>query len=162
MPGIDRDVVVDGGPERAEPVDEQRQLVRHRGPGESCRRLRGKDLRRRSITTEERRRLGRLLKDQSCSGALACAVTWYDAQGPPIEADIRFNVAFKWSTNGASDAFDIQSVAAHEIGHVLQFDHVRTRRSATTPSLLWPYIDIGDTTGRKLGRGDALAANSRY
>ena len=56
--------------------------------------------------------------------ALACTFTWYDGKGNPIESDIRFNTADKWSTTGASGAFDIQSIAAHEIGHVLQFDHV--------------------------------------
>ena len=48
----------------------------------------------------------------------------YDEKGNPVEADIRFNTEFKWSTTGASGAYDIQSVAAHEIGHVIQFDHV--------------------------------------
>jgi hypothetical protein len=28
--------------------------------------------------------------------------------------------------------------------------------------LMWPYVDVGDTTGRKLGRGDALQDNSHY
>jgi hypothetical protein len=27
---------------------------------------------------------------------------------------------------------------------------------------MWPYLDIGDTSGRKLGRGDALGNNSHY
>ena len=58
------------------------------------------------------------------SGALACTGTRYDERGNPVESDIRFNTAFKSSTTGASEAYDIQSVAAHEIGHVLQFDHV--------------------------------------
>ena len=56
----------------------------------------------------------------------------YDNNGTPIESDIRFNTAFTWSTKGAAGAFDIQSAAAHEIGHILQFDHVTNRRSTTT------------------------------
>jgi len=105
---------------------------------------------------------GSLENDQDCNGALACTGTWYDEQGNPVESDIRFNTAFKWSTEGASDAYDIQSVAAHEIGHVLQFDHVTNQSKRDYTELMWPYVDIGDTTGRKLGRGDALQDNSHY
>ena len=105
---------------------------------------------------------GSLENDQDCNGALACAGTWYDEQGNPIESDIRFSTAFKWSTTGAAGAYDIQSVAAHEIGHVLQFDHVTNSSKRDYTVLLWPYFDAGDTTGRKLGRGDALEANSHY
>ena len=78
--------------------------------------------------------------------------------GQPVKADNYF----KWSTTGASNAYDIQSVAAHEIGHVLQFDHVTNQSKRDYTELMWPYVDIGDTTGRKLGRGDALQDNSHY
>jgi hypothetical protein len=102
------------------------------------------------------------LKDQYCNGALACAVIAYDQDGYPTEADIRFNTEFKWSTTGASAAYDIQSVAAHEIGHANQFDHVTNSSKRDHTVVMWPYVDIGDTSGRKLGRGDALGNNSHY
>ena len=105
---------------------------------------------------------GSLANDQNCSGALACAVSWYDEQGSPVESDIRFSNSFKWSTKGASGAYDIQSVAAHEIGHVLQLAHVTNSSKRDHTVVLWPYLNAGDTTGRKLGRGDALADNSHY
>ncbi len=105
---------------------------------------------------------GSLKNDQDCNMALACTGTWYDQQGNPIESDIRFNTAFKWSTSGASGAYDIQSVAAHEIGHVLQFDHVTNSSKHDQTTLMWPYFDTADKTGRKLGRGDALEDNSHY
>ena len=105
---------------------------------------------------------GSLKNDQDCSQALACTGTWYDEQGKPIESDIRFNTAFKWSTKGAAGTYDIQSVAAHEIGHVLQFDHVTNSSKHDQTTLMWPYFDTADTTGRKLGRGDALEDNSHY
>ena len=35
--------------------------------------------------------------------------------------------------DGCGDAYDIQTVAAHEIGHVFQFDHVTNRWQRTTP-----------------------------
>lgn len=47
---------------------------------------------------------GSLKNDQNCSGALACTLNVYDEQGNPVEADIRFNTQYKWSTTGASGA----------------------------------------------------------
>ncbi len=105
---------------------------------------------------------GSMKNDQDCSQALACTFTWYDGSGKPIESDIRFNTAYKWSTTGASNALDIQTIAAHEIGHVLQFDHVTNSSKDDDTALMWPYFSTGDTTGRKLGRGEALADNSHY
>jgi hypothetical protein len=105
---------------------------------------------------------GSLKNDQNCSGALACTVIAYDEQGNPVEADIRFNTEFKWSTTGAANTYDIQSVAAHEIGHAILFDHVTNSSKRDHTLVMWPYLDIGDTSGRKLGRGDALANNSHY
>ena len=98
---------------------------------------------------------------QDCKGALACTVTAYDRQGNPVESDTRFNTHDKWSTTGAKDAYDVQMVAAHEFGHVLQFDHVQGQQIDHT-SVMWPYLEIGDTSGRKLGKGEALADNSHY
>ena len=103
---------------------------------------------------------GSLENDQNCSQALACTFTWYDENGVPIESDIRFNTAFKWSTNGAPGTIDIQTIAAHEIGHVLQLDHVTSSNGDTL--LMWPYFQAGDTSGRKLGHGEALADNAHY
>ena len=105
---------------------------------------------------------GSLKSDQNCSGALACTYIAYDEKGNPVEADIRFNTEFKWSTTGASNAYDIQSVAAHEVGHAIQFGHVTNSSKRDYTVVMWPTFDIGDTSGRKLGRGDALGNNSHY
>jgi hypothetical protein len=103
-----------------------------------------------------------LKNDQDCSGALACASSWYDGNGKPIESDIRFDTGVKWSTSGGSGAYDIQSVAAHEFGHVFQFGHVSNSGKNDATNLMWPYVDMADTTGHKLGKGDATADNSHY
>ena len=102
------------------------------------------------------------LSGQDCAGAGACTYTWYDGKGFPIESDIRFSTAYKWSTTGAAGTLDIQSFAAHEIGHVLQFDHVTNASKDDETNVMWPYFAKGDTSGRKLGRGDALEDNSHY
>ena len=105
---------------------------------------------------------GVMKDDQTCSEALACTVTWCDNNGSPIESDIRFNTHYDWATNGAPDAYDIRSVAAHEIGHALQFDHVDNAAKGDEDALMWPYYASGDTSGRELGRGEAMENNSHY
>ena len=86
---------------------------------------------------------GTFKSDQNCSGALACTANWYDAKGNPIESDIRFNSKVKWSTTGASGTYDIQSVAAHEFGHVLNFGHVTNSSKGDHTNLMWPYASPG-------------------
>ena len=36
-------------------------------------------------------------------------------------------------------AYDIQSVAAHEIGHAIQFDHVTNSSKRDHTLVMWPY-----------------------
>ncbi len=103
------------------------------------------------------------LKDvQNCGAAIACTVTWYDDEGNPVESDIRFSTAEDWSIDPAVGDFDVQSVAAHEFGHVRQFDHVESNKAGDNTVVMWPYILKGDTSMRKLGRGDALGNNAKY
>ena len=143
-------------------MDEQHQLVRHQGPGEPARALRRQDISARQARRLQHRRLGQPQEDQNCSEALACTFIACDEKGNPVESDIRFSTDVKWSTTGASGTYDIQSIAAHEIGHVLQFDHVTNSSKDDHTILMWPYMDSADTSGRKLGRGDALENNSHY
>ena len=144
-------------------VDEQRQPLRDRGPGGATDVLRRRDEPQGRAGRGVGRRLGLTPEsDQDCKGALACTVTAYDAEGNPVESDTRFNTHYKWSLSGAKNAYDIQSVAAHEFGHILQFDHVQSEAKNDQSAVMWPYVEIGDISGRKLGRGDALGNNSRY
>jgi Matrixin len=105
---------------------------------------------------------GSLEDVQNCGGALACTSTWYDEKGDPVESDVRFNIANDWSIDPAAGDFDIQSVAAHEFGHVRQFDHVESNKAGDNTVVMWPYIAQGDTSLRKLGRGDSLGDNAKY
>jgi len=102
---------------------------------------------------------GSLNDNQDCMGALACAYNWYDNNGNPVESDVRFNSAEPWSLTARRGSFDIQSLAAHEFGHVRQFDHVGSGRPAL---VMWPYFGPGNISGRKLGKGDARANNAHY
>ncbi len=55
-----------------------------------------------------------------------------------IDADIVFNPAEQFSTTTPPTAFDVQSVATHEIGHMLGLDH-----SGIAHAMMYPF---GDTT----------------
>jgi len=43
--------------------------------------------------------------------------------GEILEADIFFNTLFPWSTTGATSAYDVESIAVHEIGHLFGLGH---------------------------------------
>jgi hypothetical protein len=48
------------------------------------------------------------------------AAAWtYDLGRAILETDIMFNSAYTWSTSGAADLMDVQSIATHELGHWL-------------------------------------------
>ena len=105
---------------------------------------------------------GNLEDTQSCSQAIACTVTWYDEDGYPVEFDIRFSGAVRWSVDPEDGAYDIQSIAVHEFGHVRQFGHVSGTNPDANTVVMWPYMSKGDTSGRKLGKGDSIANNESY
>ncbi len=105
---------------------------------------------------------GRLKNDQDCSGALACTVMAYDETGNPVEADIRFNTIVQVVDDRRLRRIRHPVRGGAEIGHVIQFDHVTNTSKRDHTVVMWPYVDIGDTSGRKLGRGDALGNNSHY
>ena len=44
---------------------------------------------------------------------------YYTNNGAIVDSDIRFNTRERWSTKKAKNAYDLQSVAAHEFGHSL-------------------------------------------
>ena len=74
-----------------------------------------------------------LQNDQDCKGALACTVTAYDAAGNPGRVGHPLQHPLQVVAVGrAKNAYDIQSVAAHEFGHILQLDHVQNGRRTTS------------------------------
>jgi len=92
-----------------------------------------------------------------CDGALACTAVWYQATGA-VEADIRFSDQVRWSTTGASGAYDYRSVATHEFGHFIGLSDLHD-----SPKLTMYYAaDTGSTGPRTLGRGDVLGLRKLY
>jgi hypothetical protein len=53
----------------------------------------------------------------------ATTFTVDETDGRLLEADIFFNSAFPWSTQEATDRYDVESIALHEIGHLLGLSH---------------------------------------
>jgi hypothetical protein len=97
-----------------------------------------------------------------CRGSIGCTQTWYLPGGGAVESDTRFNINVRWIVGRSTRGYDIQSMAAHEIGHALQFDHVTSVAKRQWTNIMWPYLQEGDRSGRRLGRGDSLADNTRY
>ena len=62
-------------------------------------------------------------QDQGASSTLATTWTWYSG-GTILENDIVFNDAQSWSISGGD--YDVETVALHEMGHVVGLDHSST------------------------------------
>lgn len=79
------------------------------------------------------------------------------SDGSILDADIVFNGALQFSTNQTAGTFDIQSVATHEVGHMLGFDH--TGGPLVT---MFAAIQAGQITARSPSRDDEAAAAHVY
>lgn len=77
-----------------------------------------------------------------------------------IEFDIVFDSDETWSTTEEEDAFDVQNVMTHELGHTLVLDDLRSPRDGalTMHAYTWP----GDVTKKDLGSGDILGIQAIY
>jgi hypothetical protein len=93
--------------------------------------------------------------------------------GAIVESDVFFNTAFDWSTSGAASAFDLQSVATHEIGHFLGLGHSLlgetellpsgSRRVLASASVMFPIaFGRGVTVDRELQPDDIAAVSINY
>jgi hypothetical protein len=93
--------------------------------------------------------------------------------GAIVESDIFFNTAFDWSTSGAPNAFDLQSVATHEVGHFLGLGHSALgeteliasggRRVVAAGAVMFPIaFGRGITADRALMPDDVAGVSSTY
>lgn len=65
------------------------------------------------------------------------------------EVDLDVNTSYIWSTTGTSNAYDLQGVFTHELGHLLGLNH-----SGVSGATMWPDINPGNTSWRTLSTDD--------
>jgi hypothetical protein len=95
--------------------------------------------------------------------------------GALVESDIFFNSAFAWSVSDAGDSgrFDVQSVATHEIGHLLGLGHSALgetelladggRHVIASGAVMFPFsLGAGRTDDRVLQPDDVAGISDLY
>lgn len=94
--------------------------------------------------------------------------------GEIVEADIYLNSTFSWSVaaGGEPERFDVESIALHELGHLLGLGHsalgeteVRTggRRVLGAEAVMFPIaFSSGSTEGRTLRADDIAGVSDTY
>jgi Matrixin len=106
---------------------------------------------------------GEVANLSDCSGCIATERTRFSVTtGEVVESDIRFDDDVNWTNSPGSQQQqrDVESVAAHEVGHTALLNHVSgsnaaglTMTSGTPPGTSWR---------RNLGEGDALGNNLQH
>lgn len=98
---------------------------------------------------------------RSNMGAGALALTTDTFSGSTIvDADTNFNTYYGWSTTGAAGLYDVQSVAAHELGHWLRL--LDLSGGGDTEKTMYYSIATGETKKRTLESDDLNGINAIY
>jgi hypothetical protein len=92
------------------------------------------------------------------SSIVALTPIAYTGTGVIVDADVLFNGAgHQFTTSGESGRFDIQAVAAHEVGHLLGLDH-----SGWAGATMFPYVDQDRVTQRSLSLDEHNGMREAY
>lgn len=95
--------------------------------------------------------------------ALAVTYTWTSSlTGRISEADVYFNSGFAWTTVQslttvcpAGSAYDIESIATHELGHAIGLDHIGVQAAT-----MYQSAPAGETRKRTLTGGEFSRASA--
>lgn len=86
-------------------------------------------------------------------GTLAINHLWYYSNsGEIIDSDIKFNTVYSWDTYGSQNAYDVQSVATHELGHTSGLADLYSE--VDSEKTMYGYSAIGETNKRSLHQDD--------
>jgi len=100
-------------------------------------------------------------KGNGCTGTCLALTALVLASGQVItETDVTYNDRYNWNTNGS--AYDVQAVAAHELGHTLGIHHTEMTSLIPRPTMYAAYFGLD---GRSLEPDDNAAlqcAQSHY
>lgn len=92
------------------------------------------------------------------SSIVAITPVTFFTDGRIIDADVLFNGKnFGFTTSGEAGKFDIQDVAAHELGHLLGLDH-----SGVCGATMFPYVDPAVILHRSLALDDQRGMRDLY
>ncbi len=92
------------------------------------------------------------------SGTVAITPVWFYSSGVIADADVIFNGrSFLFTTSGQLGRFDVQDVAAHELGHLLGLDH-----SGWAGATMYPYVSSGMILHRSLSDDDVHGLRDAY
>jgi hypothetical protein len=97
------------------------------------------------------------------ANTLALTCTSYTISGSAVYSDAKYNTQYSWFTSSATTGclgsqIDLQSIATHEFGHTLGFDHA-PQASDQVMRTSSPSCDL---TQRNLGKGDLLVLSLIY
>jgi len=91
-------------------------------------------------------------------GVVAVTPIWFNGSGVITDADVIFNGRdWSFTTSGQPGRFDVQDVAAHELGHLLGLDH-----SPHCAATMYPYVDTTIILHRSLSTDDEGGMRHAY
>ncbi len=91
---------------------------------------------------------------------LAKTTIYFNIFGYITQAIVEFNRSHPWSTNGASNCYDVQNIATHEFGHWLKLNDLYS--SSDYYKTMYGFADLGETYKRTLHSDDIAGIKYIY
>lgn len=92
----------------------------------------------------------------------AVGVQWaWTSGGKIVHTDAAYNTKYAFALGAEPNKYDLQSIAAHEMGHGYGMGHSDTS-TASKCLTVYPYATLNSAHGRTLGDGDILGIEARY